>query len=142
MEALKELQSILDEKKEGMIENTYLELSNKILEIYKTITSLYNIVYIETEVSRTSPVDYQILARSKKIILQLTEFELELITKMIGENGFFSVNQSNSINEIAKKFNGSLNQEIYKDYICECNDESYTEISIQNSIIILQINII
>ena len=141
MEALKELQSILDEKKDGMIEFTYIILSNKILEIYKTITSLYNIVYIETEVSRTSPVDYQILARSKKIILQLNEFEVELIKKSIELNGYFNVHSCSS-NEIGKKFNGSLNQEIYKDYTCECNDESYTEISIQNSIIILKINII
>ena len=141
MEALKELQSILDEKKEGMIEFTYIILSNKILEIYKTITSLYNVDYIETEVSRTSPVDYQILARSKKIILQLNEFEVELITKMIGENGFFNIHNC-STNDIIKKFNGSLNQEIYKDYTCECDDGSYTEISIQNSIVILKIKII
>ena len=141
MEALKELQSILDEKKEGMIEFTYIILSNKILEIYKTITSLYNIVYIETEISRTSPLDYQILAKSKKIILQLNEFEVELIKKSIEENGFFNVHNG-STNEIVKKFNGSLNQEIYKDYTCECDDGSYTEISIQNSIVILQINII
>jgi hypothetical protein len=141
MEALKELQSILDEQKESMICNTYLELSNKILEIYKTITSLCNIVYIETEISRTSPLDYQILARSKKIILQLNEFELELIKKAIELNGFFNVHNC-STNEIFKKFNGSLNQEIYKDYTCECNDGNYTEISIQNSIVILQINII
>ena len=141
MEALKELQSILDEKKEGMIEFTYIELSNKILEIYKTITSLYNIVYIETEISRTSPLDYQILAKSKKIILQLNEFEVELIKKSIEENGFFNVHNG-STNEIVKKFNGSLNQEIYKDYTCECDDGSYTEISIQNSIVILKINMI
>ena len=141
MEALKELQSILDEKKEGMIEFTYIILSNKILEIYKTINSLYNIVYIETEISRTSPLDYQILAKSKKIILQLNEFEVELIKKSIEENGFFNVHNG-STNEIVKKFNGSLNQEIYKDYTCECDDGSYTEISIQNSIVILQINII
>ena len=142
MEALKELQSMLDDKKEGMIEFTYVELSNKILEIYKTITSLYNIDYIETEISRTSPLDYQVLSRPKKIILQLNEFELELIKKAIELNGFFNVYNC-STNDISKKFNGSLNQEIYKDYTCECNDESsYTEISIQNSIIILKINII
>ena len=142
MEALKELQSILDEKKEGMIEFTYIILSNKILEIYKTITSLYNVDYIETEISRTSPLDYQVLSRPKKIILKLNEFEVELITKSIELNGYFNVNQSNSVNEIAKKFNGSFNQEIYKDYTCECDDGSYTEISIQNSIVILKIKII
>lgn len=140
MNALKELQSILDEQKEGMIENTYLELSNKILQIYKTITSLYTIDYIETEISRTSPSDYQIISRPKKIILQLNEFELELITKMIELNGFFNVHNC-STNEIGKKF--FLNsQEIYKDYTCDCDDENYTEISIQNSIIIFKIKII
>jgi len=141
MEALKELQSMLDDKKEGMIEFTYVELSNKILEIYKTITSLYNVDYIETEISRTSPLDYQVLSRPKKIILKLTEFEVELIKKTIELNGFFNVHNC-STNEIVKKFNGSFNQEIYKDYTCECDDGSYTEISIQNSIVILKINII
>ena len=96
MNALTELQSVLFDRKEGMIEGTYLELSNKVLEIYKTITSLYTIDYIETEISRTSPSDYQILSRPKKIILQLNEFELELITKMIEINAVVNQNTCQS----------------------------------------------
>jgi hypothetical protein len=140
MQSIHELQSILDETKDSMIENTYLQLSNKLLEIYKSITSFYDVIYIETEVSRTSPLDYQVISRPKKIILQLTEFEIELINKMIDLNGYFNVHGC-STNDIGKKFY-SNSQEIYKDYVCECSDESYTEISIQNCIVILKINLI
>ena len=139
MNAVKELQNILDETKDSMIENTYLQLSNKLLEIYKSITSFYDVTYIETEVCRTSPLDYQILLRSKKIILQLTEGEIELINKMIDLNGYFNVHTC-STNDIGKKFY-SNSQEIYKDYVCDCDDNSYTEISIQNCIVILKINL-
>ena len=140
MQSVKELQSILDEAKESMIENTYLQLSNKLLQVYKTITSFYEVAYIETEVSRTSPLDYQILARPKKIILQLTESEIDLITKMIELNGHFNVHGC-STNDIGKKMYNNI-QEIYKDYVCECDDEGYTEISIQNCIVILKIKLI
>ncbi len=140
MQAIQELQSILDETKESMIENSYLQLSNKLLEIYKNVTSFYDITYIETEVSRTSPLDYQILARPKKIILQLTENEVDLINKMLDQNGHFNVHGC-STNEIGKKMYNNT-QEIYKDYVCECDDEGYTEISIQNCIIILKIKLL
>jgi hypothetical protein len=123
-----------------MIENSYLQLSNKLLEIYKNVTSFYDITYIETEVSRTSPLDYQILARPKKIILQLSESEIDLVKKMIEINGYFNAH-SCSTNEIGKKMYNNI-QEIYKDYVCECNDEGYTEISIQNCIVILKIKLI
>jgi len=140
MNAVKELQSILDETKDSMIENTYLQLSNKLLQVYKTITSFYEVAYIETEVSRTSPLDYQILARPKKIILQLSESEIDLINKIIDQNGYFNASIC-STNDIGKKF--FLNsQEIYKDYVCECNDEGYTEISIQNCCVILNIKLL
>jgi hypothetical protein len=140
MQAIQELQSILDETKESMIENSYLQLSNKLLEIYKNVTSFYDITYIETEVSRTSPLDYQILARPKKIILQLSESEIDLVKKMIEINGYFNAHGC-STNEIGKKMYNNI-QEIYKDYVCECDDEGYTEISIQNCIIILKINLL
>jgi len=102
MQSIHELQSILDDTKNSMIENTYLQLSNKLLEIYKSITSFYNVTYIETEVCRTSPLDYQILAKPKKIILQLTEFEIDLINKMIDLNGHFNVHGC-SANDIGKR---------------------------------------
>jgi len=140
MQSIHELQSILDDTKNSMIENTYLQLSNKLLEIYKSITSFYNVTYIETEVCRTSPLDYQILAKPKKIILQLTEFEIDLINKMIDLNGHFNVHGC-SANDIGKKMYNNI-QEIYKDYVCDCDDNSYTEISIQNCIIILKIKLI
>jgi hypothetical protein len=140
MQAVRELQSILDETKESMIENSYLQLSNKLLEIYKNVTQFYNVTYIETEISRTSPLDYQVLSRPKKIILQLNEGEIELINKMIDLNGYFNVHGC-STNDIGKKMYNNI-QEIYKDYVCDCDDNSYTEISIQNCIIILKIKLL
>jgi hypothetical protein len=139
MQSVKELQNILDETKDSMIENTYLQMSNKLLDIYKSITQFYDVTYIETEISRISQLDYKVIAQPKKIILQLNENEVDLITKIIEVNGYFNAH-SCSLNEIGKKF--FLNsQEIYKDYVCNCDDsdEGYTEINIQNCIVILKI---
>ena len=137
LESIRNSQTVLDDHKEQIPENLYLQLSNINNSIYKqNSNNFYRITYTDFKVIQHSPDIYLIRPVIKNEILNLTEEMFSIYTnlknKSMREKSYYLPTSHNLLGLDLKRLNTNPFVHIYSDCCkknidCDCCDESCCE---------------
>jgi len=128
---------IIEENKEGMNNNFYIQLLNELKKDYDHI--LCNVIYLQPIIKNNFLSNYKIEYIQKNQLILLTSDSHNSYINMINTYGYI-LNSSCVLHAIINKLNYDSNHVFYNYIIDDDGDVNFEELNIDLSPVILKIN--